>query len=105
MEGPQIFSSINSPPVRLTAPIGVKHGEHSVIRPEYRTAPSHGAKINAEAGLNRKLRLLLLLPHVLAGLKNMPGPCFARTPKSKGQSQDGVEKVLVEPIPAWPTLE
>lgn len=100
MEGPQIFSNRNSPPVRLTAPIGVKHGEHSVIRPKSRTALSHGPKVNAEAGLNRKLYLLLLLPHVLARLKNMSGPCFAHAPKSKGQFQDGVDKVLVELIPA-----
>ena len=71
-----------------------------MIRPKSRTALSRGPQINAEAGLNGKLYVLLLLPHMLARLKIMLSSGFAHTPKSKGQFQDDVEKVLVELIPA-----
>ncbi len=101
----QIFSGRTLSPMGLTAPVGVKHGEHSVIRPKSRTAISHGPKINAEADLKWKLYVLLLLPQMLARQKSKLGPGFAHTPEGRGQFEDDVDKVLVELIPAWLTLE
>ena len=105
MEWPQIFYNRNWSPIRLTAPIGVKYGDHLVISPKFKTTLSHGPRINAEANLNWKSYVLLLLLNMLARLKIKLGSGFAQAPKSKTQFQYNAGKVLVELILAWPTSE